>query len=386
MTEADLDADIRDMLEDSLTYSPLKDVTNKENSPASFFNKLERARKSPSTVRLFSLLGHGNQKVEQVVPSPNLGRPTPKRLLQEFLDSPGNRSPDQVGKPVVASELSAEISALQSSLAIIQKDCEFHRQRAVASQDQVDHLNKYVALLEEENRKAQRRVSDVKLTAKPADDKEKAQLRLSVDSMEALNRSLARQNDLLRSRSSVTARFSQKDAKVQTDDKLMISTGTDPSDDHSHLPFMSTPSQLALTPISSHHRFAPSIRESACQTETGVWATVEDITQSILPSLPIAKRGRVEHTRRSLPSYSAYPTSPHSNPVGTARTKGHERHGIPKPLLAPVTRTAGSGRNAHVAAAKASYVFVSRSDWRPIGAGRKGKSTGSVQQKPRWIP
>lgn len=390
MVDDALDSDIRNMLEDSLSYSPLKDVTNKENAPALFFSSIERARKSPSTARLFALLGGGTAKNDTPVRTPDDTMPTPKRL-NDFWGSPDNSGllTDR-NKPL--SELQTEIMSLRASLALIQKDCEFHRQRAVDANDQVDRLQTYISTLEEENRQSKPRVSEA-----PKDDTEKVQLRLSIDSMETLNRSLARQNDILRSRTSVLGRLSQKDARVQTDEKLSFSVATETCFE-SALPFMATPSQADWSPLRPIGRTdaSPVTRNSETQTQSGVWVTVEGIpeTDVKLPRATVRIPG--VRDRRSLPSYSSYPMSPVSVPPPAAS--------VPKPLLAasgatrrpmrlrgepsPVmsaTRTYLS-HVSPVAAAPASYVFLSRTDWRPVGFVRRGKSLGSVKPRPRWKP
>ena len=397
-------SEMHEMLEDSLTYSPLKDLSNKENSPSLFFSNIEKARQSPSTARLFALLGGGPPKPE-ILPSPPEHRLQPRRL-QDFLETPEKQIHFEKGSPLdipissSVSDLASEVKALQSSLESIQKDCEFHRQRAVAAQDQVDHLNKYIGLLEEENRKVGQRRSEVSSIANPSDDAEKLQLRMSVDSMEALNRSLARQNDLLRRRSSVTARFSYRDAKVQTESEEKVSVGTDPLvgdlKEFDFLPFLPTPTKNGMTPIISQATPTTStnfrvsriyIRDSESQTEKGIWASIEDMSCSSdripcfteiasrleLPSLPIPKRATKypANYRKSLPS--SYPMSPSSNPVAGGASI---RSVVPRPLLAPPKRN-------H----ETSSVFHSRKEWKPISSSARGKSTGAVPRpRPRWIP
>ena len=422
MPNQEIPKEVRDPLEDSLTYSPLKDLTNKENSPAVFFSNLERVRKSPSTARLYALFGGGPAKPDVIQPSPDKYPISPKRL-QDFWDTPSksglvDRTPASPDKTKVIADLSTEVASLRSSLALVQKDCEFHRQRAVAAQDQVDHLSKYVGLLEEENKKTRRKISEGRPSVAPNEDQEKMQLLHSVESMDALNRSLARQNDLLRSRSSVTARFAKKDVKIQTEPKEMISVGTltveEVKCDSPVLPFMGTPIQPVVTPVTAprrpepiieHHISTPTvkfsriyIRDAESQTEAGVWATVEDapITGTGL-QLPIPSRlpahapedltllnGEIrrrpgypyrtaERARRSLPNYGLYPTSP---------AEAH-RKSVPKPLLAPVARPA---RNQPFVPADDSP-FGWRSEWRNLSSARRGKSVGAVpSQRPKWIP
>ena len=407
--EDNLDVDLRDFLEDSLTYSPLKDVTNKENSPSLFFSNIERARKSPSTARLFAILGGGPGKPE-ILPSPSDLDIRPRRL-QDFLDTPDKltsekTSPFEVKRSVF--ELTSEVAALRSSLTMIQKDCEFHRQRAVSAHDQVDHLNKYIGLLEEENRKVGLHKGEASSLAQPTDDAEKLQLRMSIESMEALNRSLARQNDLLRRRSSVSARFSCKDVKVQTEEIYKVTVGTDPLvadlSELDLLPFLPTPLKTGLTPASGIPVSSPHsnnirvsriyVRDSDCQTDKGIWASVEELAARLPPAyhdlrvpsevvsalrLPIPKRSgypsnTAMRSRRSLPS--SYPMSPYSNPIGGSSVKSI----VPKPLLAP------SRRSVKSVCESSSSVFHSRKEWKQTTA-KRGKSTGAVSRpRPRWIP
>lgn len=398
-----LEKEMHDFLEDSLSYSPLKDIGNKENSPSLFFSNIERARQSPSTARLFALLGGGASKMEVISSPPDMSL-KPKRL-QDFLETPKDSlssskdlPPDP---PRSVNELPSEVKGLRSSLEMIQRDCEFHRQRATAAQDQVDHLNRYIALLEEENRKVGIRRSEVSTAARPTDDAEKLQLRTSLESMEVLNRSLARQNDLLRRRSSVSSRFSSRDARIQTESITGVSVGTDPLvadiKDLESLPFLPTPNKSVLTPA---HLATPNsrvisriyVRDSESQTEKGIWASVEGMNPHIPPpvysslpdisaglTLPIPKRSgypsntELRAARRSLPS--TYPLSPFSNPVGAASVKSL----VPKPLLAPPRRPVRS-------AYESSSVFHSRKDWKS-STSQRGKSTGAVSRpRPRWIP
>ena len=409
MTKPDVAKDFRDALEDSLSYSPLKDVTNKENSPAVFFNNLERVRKSPSTARLYALFGGGPLKAESVHLSPEKYPISPKRL-QDFWDTPNKsglvepspRSPD---KTSMVTNLSAEVAALRSSLALVQKDCEFHRQRAVAAQDQVDHLSKYIGLLEDENKSTRRRISEGRPSVAPSDDHEKVQLIQSVETMETLNKSLARQNDLLRSRSSITARFAKKDVRIQTDPKEMVSVGTvtaEISPDSPILPFMGTPIQPTVTPtaatrrpdpIIEHHVSTPTIkfsriyiRDAEAQTDGSAWIPVDMSPARHNLHLPIPSRlseadppearrshgypfRTAERARRSLPGA----TSP-------ARSI---RKSVPKPLLAAVGRPS---KAAPIVPLDDSP-FGWRGEWRTLSSARRNKSVGAVpSQRPKWVP
>jgi hypothetical protein len=411
-----LDSENRDSLEDSLSYSPLKDMTNKENSPAIFFKGFDRTRQSPSTSRLFSGAGLKNNPI---LASPDDKRPTPKRL-NDFWDTPDKSRIDVATSSESSKslmELTSEIASLRSSLALIQKDCDFHRNRAVEAHDQMNYLNKLVRILEEENKKTRLSISD--RTSCKEDDHEKAQLRLSIGSMESLNRSLARQNDLLRSRTSVTGRFAKKDIRVQTDELSLRSIGTDPVDPACNHPFLSTPSHAgwspfnlqnkSMSPLISLNAKSRILQDSGIQTETGVWATVEDITESFPKREDLQVPG-LKQRRKSLPSYySSYPVSPQPQ---MSKPSPSERRTVivPKPLLAPVMRTNRQiqepasvmnstreylnrfhdiGGNSVINPAHpagASYVFIPRKPNCSLFTLRRGKSTGSVKQRPRWIP
>ena len=309
------------------------------------------------------------------------------------------------------------LASLRASLAHIQKDCEFHRKRATNAQDEVDHLTKYVSVLEEERRrggtsglsegsrieldpeKRKQRLSIDSIEAldrslslsmgsseesRILPDSEKRRLRLSVKSMEALNKSLAKQNDLLRSRTSVTTRFAKKEIGLQTDWVRLVDAGTDPIQELPQISFMGTPSQYDASPIGRHRR-----RDAVCcvdtesQTETGVWATVEDLASiaAVAPTLPIRGRSLTRSSnRKSLPSYYAppCPVSPYGQLTPMVDVRSFS---VPKPLLTNVART-----RLKPVTKPDSYVFLSRNDGRHLASVKRGKSTGSSQPRPRWIP
>ena len=267
---ASSELEINDFLEDSLTYSPLRELQNQENSPSLFFKTLERAKRSPSTAKLFALLGGGILDANRAG-SPVAGKPVARRL-EDLLNTP-EQSP-RGSTPSVVPDVNAELVSLRLSLASIQKDCEFHRQRAIDAHDELAYIKKYVSQLEEDRRQS---------------------------SMDSLNKSLSKQNDLLRSRSSVASLFSKKDSFAQTDQKTYIETGmhteegcmspigrkscvVDTSPVDTRMSFMGTPSCA----VSPHYRFHRPTLESETQTATGIWATVEELTVS--PQLPIPSR------------------------------------------------------------------------------------------------
>ena len=326
MMTASMDADLDNVLEDSLTYSPLKEAANKENTPASFINSLDGIRQSPSTARLFALLG-SNQINLQNIESPRGLKP---KRLEDLLNTPNDGISDST-KPIRGKEdSSAELRTLRSSMLVIQRDCDFHRKRALAAQDEVDHLNKYIQSLEDEKKNRRSPDSEAAVPSIPPlpaiDWSEIRDLKLTLASMETLNKSLSRQNDLLRSRPSLTGnRFTRKEACVQTilDDHRapQIDCGTDmfidrsPSQASNGSPFkmpLYTPPQV----ISSGYIPSFTRKEIFTQTETGVWATVEDLLERPLPRrivslgaqdqyipLPAKKPGSAaKRDRKSLPN------------------------------------------------------------------------------------
>jgi hypothetical protein len=402
-------------LEDSLTYSPLKDVTNKENSPVLFVNGLERVRKSPSAARLLALFGSASTRKDPNLASPVDSKITPKRL-QDFWDTPskpGLEDPPSKENTSILSDLASEVAALRSSLEIIQKDCEFHRQRAVAAQDQVDHLNTYIGRLEEENRRNQHKLSEVSIAAPRVEDDEKQKLSEALSAMETLNRSLARQNDILRSRSSVTSRFEKRDARSQTETLDTVDVGVDPIDIVTQPPvhlYQSHRSEIHL----DHALNSPAvkvsrvlyIKDAESQTEPLMWESKvvtksTDISPSsqcvrlpipdrrLVPDIlavPIPERGdsrirvrgypyrTAQRARRSLPSYLTHPDSPSCVP-------SRRKVSVPKPLfVSSVDKRSIQG-----------FIPVDDSpqdwqtEWRILSSARRGKSTGSMS-RPRWIP
>ena len=400
--------DCSDDLEDSLSYSPLKDMTNKENSPSFVLSGLDRVRKSPSTTRLLALFG-SQLKNDGPEPSPFDAKITPKRL-QDFWDTPSKPGLDEASSSDnsnLLADLTAEVTALRSSLAAIQGDCEFHRQRAMTAHDQVDTLNKYIASLDEEKRKTQVPISG------PLDE-EKEKLIDEIASLESLNKSLARQNDQLRSRSSVTSRFQQKDVRIQTDAKEYISVGLDPALPHRVEPPPLPPrSEIHIDHLLNSPAIKVSrvlyIKDAEVQTDTPAWETgpfqaviSRDVSPvSNLVRLPIPTRAEAynddnqflivpippesvgsssrrrgypyrteQRARRSLPTYTTYPGSPQG-------TKPYRRLSVPKPLLAAVPCAAvRDPSNSPTGWQK---------EWRALSSARRGKSMGSVA-RPRWVP
>jgi hypothetical protein len=387
--------DPKDPLEDSLTYSPLKDVTNRENSPVVFLNGIERVRKSPSAARLIALLGNGSGKEDFIQRSPADTHITPRRL-QDFWDTPskpGLDEPSTADNSKIVQDLTAEIQALRSSLGQIQTDCEFHRQRAVTAQDQVDHLSRYITVLEEECTSTRNRLSEASRAFPSGGDPEKQKLIETVNSMETLNKSLSRQNDLLRSRSSVTRRFEKKDIKIQTDVSETVSVGTEtdviPTPRPSPPPIIEQRSEIHL----DHLLNAPAvkvsrvlyIKDAEIQTDPCFFRDPSPVSHPVrlpIPSridpqfvvLPLREdspkgipRGlpyrTAQRARRSLPSYPVYPNSPGNH---VDRGKGAI------PLVAPV-----QGDVSPVGW---------QAEWRAISSSRRrGKSTGSMN-RPRWVP
>jgi hypothetical protein len=410
----------RDPLDDSLSYSPLKDVTNKENSAALLLSGMDRVRKSPSTTRLLALFGSRN---DFVLASPADAGITPKRL-QDFWDTPSKPgleectpNPDFVVHQPDSAELKAEINSLRASMSLIRKDCEFHRQRAVVAHDQVDILNKQIATLEDELRKsaAPPRPSSPPTLA----DKEKKTLLDTIASLESLNRSLARQNDLLRSRSSVTGRFEKKDARIQTDEKTTVSVGVN-SIHPPVAPVVQQRSEIHIEHVINSPAVKISrvmyIKDAETQTDAPVWASTPekplpaisycvqlptfdkvDSATSQCMQLPISLRtstpekdgpislpvpvpevsvvpvyspgdyaDRVRgypfraalRSRRSLPSYTNHSNSP------SERTE-KRRLSVPKPAPVPDD----SPRDW-------------QTEWRTLSSARRNRSNS----KPRWVP
>jgi hypothetical protein len=291
MMTASMDTDLENVLEDSLTYSPLKEAANKENTPLSLVNSLDRIRQSPSTARLFSLLGTNQINLPSVESPRGL---KPKRL-EDLLNTPNDSQGDAAKSGRGKEDLSAELRTLRSSMLVIQRDCDFHRKRALAAQDEVDHLNKYIQTLEEEKKNRQSPDSEAALPSVPPLPlihlAEIRELKLALTSLETLNKSLSRQNDLLRSRPSLSGnRFARKEAFVQTifeDHRApQVDCGTDldrsPSQASYGSPFkmpLYTPPQI----ISTGYLPRFTRKEIFTQTETGVWATVEDLLERPTP-------------------------------------------------------------------------------------------------------
>jgi hypothetical protein len=388
-----------EMLEDSLSYSPLKEITNKENSPAYFLTSMEKVRHSPSTARLFALFG-GTSKSDF---SP--GGLKPKRL-EDLLGTPRvDQSPILVPSRPSLVDVTSELNTLRSSLQVIQKDCEFHRTRAVAAQDEVDKLNGYITQLELERKQ---------LLAKPlccpptGTTPQIEELLVTIASLETLNKSLSRQNDALRRRPSLSNRFTLKEACCQT---IIIETteqGTDAvTNELFHpmspmkIPQYTPPSYSSSVAVVRHH-------EASSQTETGIWATVEDLSQpparvsstlieSTKPYIHMPDAAMYRNTvlndsqyerdialpdRRSLPSRIPSNRVIHATQClfkGISTTGGgssrRSRDTVPQPLHAPVVRCR---RFDHDDLSPSSYVSVPRTR-------RRGQSTGSVKQR-RWIP
>lgn len=405
--------------EDSLTYSPLKDVTNKENSPIILFNGLDKVRKSPSTARLLALFGNTAVKNDTTLATPEDSQITPRRL-QDFWDTPSKPGLDDltiVDEPKMAPNLPAEIDALRASLLLIQNDCEFHRQRAVSAHDQLDHLNKYVAVLEEEIRKSRDQLQGARDCA-PVEDQEKKKLFERLNSMETLNKSLARQNDLLRSRSSIHSRFEKKDVKIQTDAKQLVTTSSGVMEIP---PVAPQRSEIHLDHVIGAPAVKVSrvlyIKDAESQTDALIWgAALENASRDISPfsnpiRLPIAPRytpydalqdrftvlplpdstprevlgvplGKgypyrtAQRARRSLPAYNPYPNSPSPNPRSVIISR--RRSSVPKPLLASISREPALLQHDESPTGW-------QAQWRAISSTRRGKSTGSVS-RPKWIP
>ena len=280
MMTASMDADLDDMLEDSLTYSPLKDAANKENTPASFLTSLDKIRQSPSTARLFALLG-GNQSNIMNGESPRDMKP---KRLEDLLNTPVENPMETKKASRTKEDLASELKTLRSSMLMIQRDCEFHRKRALAAQDEVDHLNKYIQSLEDERKSRHSPDFDPSQISVPplplADVSEIRELKLTITSLETLNKSLSRQNDLLRSRPSLSGnRFTRKDSSVQTELVEVPDYGdASPSHRSAVSPFKIP---LYTPPPSFTSGYMPKFtrKEICTQTETGVWATVEDISE-----------------------------------------------------------------------------------------------------------
>ena len=396
MMTASMDADLDDVLEDSLTYSPLKDTANKENTPASFMNSLDRVRQSPSTARLFALLG-GNQSNILNGESPRGLKP---KRLEELLNTPVEIPSDAAKPPRCKEDLAAELRTLRSSMLMIQRDCEFHRKRALAAQDEVDNLNKYIQSLEEERKSRQSPDFDPTQISipplPPIDSSEIRELKLTITSLETLNKSLSRQNDLLRSRPSLSGnRFTGKESSVQTD----LDCATDRVGEAS--PSSPSPFKMPLytPPPSFTTGYMPKFtrKEISIQTETGVWATVEDLSDRPLSrrivslgsrdqehqyiplpapkvDLPIEKRAR-----KSLPSDFS-PTECLFKGIATVQTSKAER-AEPELPFSKVSRQRERVRKNETVSHE-----VPRS--------RRGVSTGSVSSarqrsdssKRIWIP
>ena len=326
---ASMDTDLDDVLEDSLSYSPLRDAANKENTPGSFMNSMDRIRQSPSTTRLFALLG-SNQVNQPTGESPWAMKP---KRLEDLLNTPSDAHTAAPKQLRSKEDLAAELRTLRSSMLMIQRDCEFHRKRALVAQDEVDNLHKYIQSLEDEKKNRLSPDSDptqVSVPPLPSIDIAEIQaLKLTITSLETLNKSLARQNDLLRSRPSLVGnRHSRKDTCVQTE-VVHVDIPPDPIGEWSphqeasytspfKMPLYTPPQSFPLTYVPSFTR-----KECCTQTETGVWATVEDLSDRRPLSRRIMSLGTMEKdqyislpvpkvddeprmSRRSLPSQLTY--------------------------------------------------------------------------------
>jgi hypothetical protein len=236
---------------------------------------------------------------------------------------------------------------VKSPLKLLQQDCEFHRQRAIAAQDEVERLHDYIARLEEE-----KRYLSVEMNSEVMKQKE------TILSMDVLNRSLARQNDILRSRHSVGVIFDKHDRCTQT-----TSSGTSSSSSHT--------------------------RSHETQTDSGVWVTIQQlpVSRPVRLSNEFLKRDSQPYLiRRSQPrKQTVYPESPTSF-LSPSPDISLDRPPTYIPLLAPSINPISEASTPVYVRPRTSTIPPSYSNPRHSVASRRGKSLGGGSSRKRWVP
>ncbi len=256
-----------------------------------------------------------------------------------------------------------ETKFLKSPLKLLQQDCEFHRQRAIAAQDEVERLHDYVAKLETDKREG--------LKAKETDN---IRLRDTIYSMEVLNRSLTRQNEILRSRIPGPSTFSKRDVGSQCLPVALNDHGT----------------EILSTSVGTG--FSIGLVETATQTQSMLWVSVEELPCDNHKPIRISDQLPQSSTyskpllvRRSLPMRdNVYPDSPPSDSLPDISV---DHLPLPGPMYSPavtVVRNLGSP----VLTRYSPSVYPSDTSnvhSRPSRKSGRRSSMGASNRK-RWIP